>query len=226
MSAPVRVVIADDEPLIRAGLHAIFEGAGGIEVVAVAATGEEAVAASRRYRPDVVLADIQMPRLGGLDAARQILAMTPAPKVIMLTTFDLDEYLYEAMRAGASGFLVKDTPRDQLVAAVRTVAAGDALLSSSVARRLIERFVQAPPGRPDPSQPARQSLSPREADVWRALARGLSNAEIAAELFLSEATVKTHVARILAKLHVRDRIQAVIAAYESGLVQPGSGPAS
>jgi DNA-binding NarL/FixJ family response regulator len=225
MTAPVRVVIADDEPLIRAGLQAIFEGAGGIEVVAVAATGEEAVAASRRHRPDVVLADIQMPRLDGLDAARQILAMTPAPKVIMLTTFDLDEYLYQAMRAGASGFLVKDTPRDQLVAAVRTVAAGDALLSSSVARRLIERFVQAAPAAPGQTA-ARPSLSPRETDVWRALARGLSNAEIAAELFVSEATVKTHVARILAKLQVRDRLQAVIAAYETGLIQPGSRPAS
>jgi DNA-binding NarL/FixJ family response regulator len=225
MTAPVRVVIADDEPLIRAGLQAIFEGAGGIEVVAVAATGEEAVAASRRHRPDVVLADIQMPRLDGLDAARQILAMTPAPKVIMLTTFDLDEYLYQAMRAGASGFLVKDTPRDQLVAAVRTVAAGDALLSSSVARRLIERFVQAAPAAPGQTA-ARPSLSPRETDVWQALARGLSNAEIAAELFVSEATVKTHVARILAKLQVRDRLQAVIAAYETGLIQPGSRPAS
>jgi DNA-binding NarL/FixJ family response regulator len=225
MTSPVRVVIADDEPLIRAGLQAIFEGAGGIEVVAVAATGEEAVAAARRHRPDVVLADIQMPRLDGLDAARQILAMTPAPRVIMLTTFDLDEYLYQAMRAGASGFLVKDTPRDQLVAAVRTVAAGDALLSSSVARRLIERFVQATPAAPGQTA-ARPSLSPRETDVWRALARGLSNAEIAAELFVSEATVKTHVARILAKLHVRDRLQAVIAAYETGLIQPGSRPAS
>jgi DNA-binding NarL/FixJ family response regulator len=225
MTSPVRVVIADDEPLIRAGLQAIFEGAGGIEVVAVAATGEEAVAATRRHRPDVVLADIQMPRLDGLDAARQILAMTPAPKVIMLTTFDLDEYLYQAMRAGASGFLVKDTPRDQLVAAVRTVAAGDALLSSSVARRLIERFVQAPPATPSRSA-VRPSLSPRETDVWRALARGLSNAEIATELYVSEATVKTHVARILAKLQVRDRLQAVIAAYETGLIQPGSRPAS
>jgi DNA-binding NarL/FixJ family response regulator len=166
-----------------------------------------------------------MPRLDGLDAARQILAITPAPKVIMLTTFDLDEYLYQAMRAGASGFLVKDTPRDQLVAAVRTVAAGDALVSSSVARRLIERFVQAGPKQPGPSLPARPALSPREVDVWRALARGLSNAEIAGELFVSEATVKTHVARILAKLHVRDRIQAVIAAYETGLIQPGSQPA-
>jgi DNA-binding NarL/FixJ family response regulator len=225
MTGPVRLVIADDEPLIREGLHAIFDAAGGIDVVAVAATGEEAVAASRHYHPDVVLADIQMPRLDGLDAARQILAITPAPKVIMLTTFDLDEYLYQAMRAGASGFLVKDTPRDQLVAAVRTVAAGDALVSSSVARRLIERFVQAGPKQPGPSLPARPALSPREVDVWRALARGLSNAEIAGELFVSEATVKTHVARILAKLHVRDRIQAVIAAYETGLIQPGSQPA-
>jgi DNA-binding NarL/FixJ family response regulator len=223
MTTSVRVVVADDQALVRAGFRAILETAGGIEVVAEAATGEEAVMQARRHRPDVVLLDIQMPRLDGLDAARRILATSPAPRVIMLTTFDLDEYLYEAMRAGASGFLVKDTPRDQLIAAVRTVVAGDALLSSSVSRRLIERFLVAGPVDPSPVDAVAGSLSPREADVWRAMARGLSNAEIAGELFVSESTVKTHVARVLAKLGARDRLQAVITAYERGLVQPRRG---
>src|SRR3954451_12227716 len=176
MSGSVRVVIADDQALVRAGFRAILETAGGIEVVAEAATGEEAVTEARRHRPDVVLLDIQMPRLDGLDAARRILATNPAPRVIMLTTFDLDEYLYESMRAGASGFLVKDTPRDQLIAAVRTVAAGDALLSPSVSRRLIERFLAAEPVDRSPINAVAGSLSPRETDVWRAMARGLSNA--------------------------------------------------
>ena len=213
-------MIADDQALVRAGFRAILETAGGIDVVAEAGTGEEAVAAARDAELDVALLDIQMPRLNGLDAARQILAMPDPPRVVMLTTFDLDEHVYAAMRLGASGFLVKDTPREQLIAAVRTVGAGDALLSSSVARRLVERFVQA-------TQPASERcpdasrLSLRELEVWRALARGLSNAEIAAELFVSEATVKTHVGRVLAKLGLRDRVQAVIAAYEAGLVRTG-----
>jgi DNA-binding NarL/FixJ family response regulator len=223
MTASVRVVIADDQALVRAGFRAILETAGGIEVVAEAATGEEAVTESRRHRPDVVLLDIQMPRLDGLDAARRILATSPAPRVIMLTTFDLDEYLYESMRAGASGFLVKDTPRDQLIAAVRTVADGDALLSSSVSRRLIERFLSVEPVDLSSAEEVRGSLSPRETDVWRAMARGLSNAEIAGELFVSESTVKTHVARVLAKLGARDRLQAVIRAYETGLLRAGPG---
>ena len=223
MSGPVRVVIADDQTLVRAGFRAILETAGGVEVVAEATTGEEAVSATRRHLPDVVLLDIQMPRLDGLDAARQILATTSAPRVIMLTTFDLDEYLFESMRAGASGFLLKDTPREQLIAAVRTVAAGDALLSSPVAHRLIERFMTFQPERRSSTRDLGGSLSPREADVWRAMARGLTNAEIAGELFVSESTVKTHVARVLAKLGVRDRLQAVIAAYETGLVQASQG---
>jgi len=222
MSGPVRVVIADDQALVRAGFRAILETAGGVEVVAEAATGEEAVSAARRYQPDVVLLDIQMPRLDGLDAARQILATTVPPRVIMLTTFDLDEYLYESMRAGASG-LLKDTPREQLITAVRTVAAGDALLSSTVAHRLIERFLTNEPVRPSSTRDLGGSLSPREADVWRAMARGLTNAEIAGELFVSESTVKTHVARVLSKLGVRDRLQAVIAAYETGLVRARQG---
>jgi DNA-binding NarL/FixJ family response regulator len=223
MSGPVRVVIADDQALVRAGFRAILETAGGVEVVAEAATGEEAVSATRRFQPDVVLLDIQMPRLDGLDAARQILATTVPPRVIMLTTFDLDEYLYESMRAGASGFLLKDTPREQLVTAVRTVATGDALLSSTVAHRLIERFLASEPERRSSTGDLAGSLSPREADVWRAMARGLTNAEIAGELFVSESTVKTHVARVLSKLGVRDRLQAVIAAYETGLVRGGRG---
>jgi DNA-binding NarL/FixJ family response regulator len=218
MTAPLRVLIADDQALVRAGFRAILESAGGIEVVAEAATGEEAVAASRRWQVDVALLDIQMPRLDGLDAAAQILAQPRPPRVIMLTTFDLDEHLYRAMRAGASGFLVKDTPREQLIAAVRTVAAGDALLSSSVARRLVERFTVA--ARTQASPPPVDRLTSRERDVWKALARGLSNQEIAAELYVSEATVKTHVARVLAKLNLRDRAQAIIAAYETGLIQP------
>ena len=225
MTALVRVVIADDQALVRAGFRAILETAGGIEVVADAATGEEAVTESRRHRPDVVLLDIQMPRLDGLDAARRILATSPAPRVIMLTTFDLDEYLYESMRAGASGFLVKDTPRDQLIAAVRTVADGDALLSSSVSRRLIERFLSVEPVDLSSAEEVHGSLSPREVDVWRAMARGLSNAEIAGELFVAESTVKTHVARVLAKLGARDRLQAVIRAYETGLVRATPGTA-
>ena len=219
MTEDVRVVVADDEALVRAGLRAILETSGGVDVVAEAANGEEAVAVTRAEHPDVVLLDVQMPRMDGLDAARQILADPDGPRVIMLTTFDLDEYVYAAMRAGASGFLVKDTPREQLVTAVRTVARGDALLSSSVARRLVDRFA-----RPAPAAPALRataSLSARELDVWRALARGRTNAEIAAELYISEATVKTHVARVLAKLGLRDRIQAVIVAYETGLVEPG-----
>jgi DNA-binding NarL/FixJ family response regulator len=223
MSESVRVVIADDQALVRAGFRAILETAGGVEVVAEAATGDEAVSAARRHQPDVVLLDIQMPRLDGLDAARQILAATSPPRVIMLTTFDLDEYLYESMRAGASGFLLKDTPREQLITAVRTVAAGDALLSSQVAHRLIERFVTSEPGRRRSTRDLGGSLSPREADVWRAMARGLTNAEIAGELFVSESTVKTHVARVLSKLGVRDRLQAVIAAYETGLVRASQG---
>ena len=219
--ADVRVVVADDEALVRAGLRAILETAGGIDVVGEAADGEQAIEITRRSRPHVVLMDVQMPRLGGLDAARQILADPTGPRVIMLTTFDLDEYVYAAMRAGASGFLVKDTPREQLIVAVRTVSRGDALLSSSVARRLVDRFARPQPPRP-PLPATGQALSARELDIWRALARGRSNAEIAKELYISEATVKTHVGRVLTKLGLRDRIQAVIAAYETGLVGPGN----
>jgi DNA-binding NarL/FixJ family response regulator len=222
VSTDVRVVVADDEALLRAGLRAILEAAGGVVVVGEAANGEEAVAVVRAERPDVVLLDVQMPRLDGLDAARIILATEDAPRVIMLTTFDLDEYVYAAMHVGASGFLVKDTPREQLLAAVRTVAQGDALLSSSVARRLVERFARA--SSPPPAlRTAAGTLSARELDVWRVLASGRTNAEIASELSISEATVKTHVGRVLAKLGLRDRVQAVILAYETGLVEARSG---
>lgn len=219
MTVPVKVLIADDQELVRAGFRAILEAAGGIVVAAEAATGEEAVAAARATELDVALLDIQMPRLDGLDAARQILSLSKRPRVIMLTTFDLDEYVYKALRIGASGFLVKDTPREQLVAAVRTVADGDALLSSSVARRLVERCLQEQ-DRTERQRIPLDRLSRREVEVWRALARGLNNHEIAAELYVSEATVKTHVARVLAKLELRDRGQAIIAAYESGLARP------
>jgi DNA-binding NarL/FixJ family response regulator len=222
-STDVRVVVVDDEALVRAGLRAILETAGGIDVVGDAADGEQALVVTRASRPDVVLMDVQMPRLGGLDAARQILADPHGPRVIMLTTFDLDEYVYAAMRAGASGFLVKDTPREQLIAAVRTVSQGDALLSSSVARRLVDRFARPQPSPPPLPTPG-QTLSARELDIWRALARGRTNAEIASELYISEATVKTHVGHVLAKLGLRDRIQAVIVAYETGLVAPGGSP--
>ena len=215
----VTVLLADDQALVRAGLRAILETADGVEVVAEAANGEEAVAAARSVRPDVALLDVQMPRLDGLDAARHILALPSPPRVIMLTTFDLDEYVFEAMRLGASGFLVKDTPREQLITAVRTVAEGDALLSPTVARRLVDRFVAT--SRHPVLMLRADSLSDRETEIWRELARGRSNTEIATALFISEATVKTHVARVLAKLGLRDRAQAIIAAYETGLVRPG-----
>lgn len=213
-----RVVIADDQELVRAGFRAILEVAGGIEVVGEAETGEQAVDVVRRTRPDVALIDIQMPRLDGLEATRQIMRLPDPPRVIVVTTFDLDEHVLAAMRLGASGFLVKDTPRDQLVTAVRTVAAGDAMLSPSVTRRLLERLPASVT-----SEPAGAAdLSAREREVWGLVARGLSNAEIGAELFISEATVKSHVAKVLLKLGLRDRAQAIIAAYDSGLVVPGS----
>ncbi len=217
--ASVRVVVADDEALVRAGFRAILETAGGIDVVGEAANGVDAVQVVRDTSPDVILLDIQMPQLDGLDAARRILSFDDPPRVIMLTTFDLDEHVYAAMRMGASGFLVKDTPREQLVAAVRTVSARDALLSPSTARRLVDRFLSVNTPAAQHTLPV-DRLSTREIDVWRTLARGLSNAEIGRELFISEATVKTHVARILAKLELRDRAQAIIAAYEAGIVRP------
>jgi DNA-binding NarL/FixJ family response regulator len=220
MSGP-SVVVADDQALVRGGFSMIL-GAAGIPVVAEAADGGEAVAAALKHRPDVVLMDIRMPELDGLEATRRILG-SPAGRdcrIIILTTFDLDHYVYAALAAGASGFLLKDVSPEQLVAAVRLVRAGDALLAPSITRRLVERFA---PRVPDgPAVPGDMSdLTPRELEVLRLLARGLSNAELAAQLTLSEATVKTHVARILAKLQLRDRVQAVVLAYETGLVRPG-----
>jgi DNA-binding NarL/FixJ family response regulator len=224
-SAPDRlaVVIADDQALVRAGFRMILETDDRIRVVGEAADGEEAVTVVRRLRPDVVLMDIRMPVLDGLEATRRILAGgAPGPRVIMLTTFDLDEYVYAAITAGASGFLLKDISPEQLLAAVRLVAAGDALLAPSITRRLIERFAR--PGGPVAAQPQELAvLTPREREVLLLIARGRSNAELAEALVLSEATVKTHVARILSKLGLRDRVQAVVLAYETGLITPGSG---
>ena len=212
----IRVVIADDQPMVRAGLRSLLEGADGIEVVAEAPDGELALAAVRRYRPDVVLMDIRMPVLDGLAATRRLVAEGAATRVLVLTTFDLDEYVFEALRAGAGGFLLKDATAEALIAAVHALASGDAVLAPGVTRRVIDAFGRVPA--PDPAAAARlAALSAREQEVLRLLARGMSNAEIAAELFVSDATAKTHVSNVLAKLHLRDRVQAVILAYESGL---------
>jgi DNA-binding NarL/FixJ family response regulator len=216
----IRVLVADDQALVRAGFRAILEAQDDLEVVGEAGDGGEAVANARELRPDVVLMDVRMPGVDGIEATRRLLRDGDAPRVLMLTTFDLDEYVYEAMRAGASGFLLKDAPRDQLVGAVRTVAAGDSLLAPALLRRLIEDFVRRPaPGAR--SHPELEELTERELEVLTLIARGLANAEIAAQLFVSEATVRTHVTHILAKLGLRDRVQAVVLAYETGLVQPG-----
>jgi DNA-binding NarL/FixJ family response regulator len=216
---PPKVVIADDQALVRGGFRMIL-GAAGIPVVAEAADGAEAVAAVLKHRPDVALIDIRMPEMDGLEATRRILAAPAAAgcRVLILTTFDLDQYVYAALTAGASGFLLKDVSPEQLVAAVRLVRTGDALLAPSITRRLIQRF--APPTGHSLIHANLSDLTPRELEVMQLLAQGLSNAELAKELTLSEATVKTHVARILAKLGLRDRVQAVVLAYETGLVGP------
>ncbi|MDQ4098335.1 MAG: response regulator transcription factor [Actinomycetota bacterium] len=219
----LRVVVADDQALVRAGFRMILE-ANGIDVVGEAADGREAVDLSRRLRPDVVLMDIRMPGVDGLAATRQLAGpdVDEPVRVLVLTTFDLDDYVYEALQSGASGFLLKDVSRDELLHAVRVVAAGDALLAPSVTRRLIEEFArQRPAPRPSPAQ--LDPLTSRERDVLGLVARGMSNAEIASELFVGEATVKSHVAHVLMKLGLRDRIQAVIFAYEVGLVRPEAG---
>jgi DNA-binding NarL/FixJ family response regulator len=233
---PIRVLVVDDQELVRLGFCVILDAADGITVVGEAANGEAAVSQVAAHEPDVVLMDIRMPGMDGLEATRLITRGPPArpatprsaasgpatpPKGVMLTTFDLDDYVYEALRAGASGFLLKDSPRHDLIAAVRAAAAGDALLAPSVTRRLIEAFARRPPETsPPPSQLA--SLTARERDVLLLLARGRSNAEIASVLFVSEATVKTHVGNLLAKLGLRDRVKAVILAYETGIVVPGT----
>jgi DNA-binding NarL/FixJ family response regulator len=219
----IRVLIADDQALVRDGFGMILDAQDGIEVVGGAEDGGRAVDLARELRPDVVLMDIRMPGVDGLEATRRLMAEGDrAPRVLMLTTFDQNEYVYEAMKAGASGFLLKDVRREELVNAVRVVAAGEALLAPSLTRRLIEDFVRRPPPGAAPAGPI-ADLTEREREVLRLVARGLSNAEIAAELVVSDATVKTHVARILSKLGLRDRIQAVVMAYESGFVQPGEG---
>jgi len=212
------VVIADDQTLVRGGFRLILNSAG-IPVVAEAADGKEAIAATLSHRPDVVLMDIRMPEMDGLEATRRILASRADVRIIMLTTFDLDQYVYAALTAGASGFLLKDVSPEHLIAAVRLVRSGDALLAPSITRRLVERFAPRPTGSPAADL---SCLTPRELEVLGLVARGLSNAELAAALTLSEATVKTHVARILAKLQLRDRVQAVVLAYETGLVAPGA----
>ena len=218
----IRVLLADDQELVRAGLEMILDAAADLRVVGQASDGHEAVELTRRLLPDVVLMDVRMPTMDGIEATRQILqtAAGDRPRVLMLTTFDLDDYVFEAFRAGASGFLVKDARSDQILEGIRAVAAGEALASPSVTRRLIERFVDAPGPPPRPS-PRLRELTPRERDVLELIARGLSNTELAERLYLSEKTVKTHVGRILSKLGVRDRVQAVILAYEAGIVVPG-----
>jgi DNA-binding NarL/FixJ family response regulator len=223
--APPRVVIADDQTLVRSGFRMIL-GAAGIPVVAEAADGSEAVAAVLKHRPDVVLMDIRMPEMDGLEATHRILRARGSAdcRIVILTTFDLDQYVYAALSAGASGFLLKDVSPEQLVTAVRTVRSGDALLAPSITRRLVERFAPQAAGRSAVPRDLSE-LTPRELEVLKLLARGLSNAELAAELTVSEATVKTHVARILGKLQLRDRVQAVVLAYETGLAGPGSGGA-
>jgi DNA-binding NarL/FixJ family response regulator len=214
----IRVLLADDERLVRAGFRMILKAEAGLDVVGEAADGLEAIEAVEELRPDVVLMDIRMPKVNGLEATRRMLAgPEPRPRVVVLTTFDLDEYVYEALRAGASGFLLKDAPEDQLVAAIRVAADGGAMFSPSVTRRLIEEFSRRVS--PLEQSPALADLTPREREVLELLARGRSNQEIAAELVVSEHTAKTHVAHILSKLGLRDRIQAVVLAYESGLVQ-------
>jgi DNA-binding NarL/FixJ family response regulator len=217
----VRVLIADDQALVRAGFRMILDAEDDLEVVGEASDGLAAVDAARRLKPDVVLMDIRMPELDGIEATRRVLAGDDAgPKVLMLTTFDLNEYVYDALRAGASGFLLKDVPPEQLAEGIRVVAGGDALLAPSITRRLIQEFAQAgPPSGPPP--PGLDELTARELEVFKLVARGLSNAEIAAELIVSDTTVKTHVARMLMKLGIRDRVQAVVLAYEAGIAVPG-----
>ena len=212
----IRVLVADDQSMIRAGFRMLLKNEEGIEVVAEAEDGLEAVEKSARYTPGVVLMDIRMPKLDGLEATRRILAADPSVRVLILTTFDLDEYIYEALRAGASGFVLKDDPPEQLIAAIRTVAAGDALLSPAVTRRVIEEFTQRP-RREAPK--GLDELTDRELEIFRLIAKGLSNAEIGQQLFIGETTVKTHVTHILQKLGLRDRVQAVVLAYRSGLVE-------
>jgi len=219
----IGVLIADDQALVRAGFRMILETDQDLRVVAEASDGAQAVEASRRTRPDIVLMDIRMPVMDGLEATRRIVAGKDPPRVLMLTTFDLDEYVFDALVAGASGFLLKDVSPEQLLAGIHIIAEGDSLLSPSVTRRLIESFVRDHPPTPQPP-PGLDELTARELEILQLLARGLSNAEIAELLFVSGTTVKTHIARVLSKLGLRDRVQAVVLAYETGVIRPRTQP--
>jgi DNA-binding NarL/FixJ family response regulator len=211
----IRVLVADDQSMVRAGFRMLLSGEEDIEVVAEASNGLEAVAQAARFHPTVVLMDIRMPQLDGLEATRRILAADDSARILILTTFDLDEYVYEALRAGASGFVLKDDPPEQLLAAIRVVADGEALLSPAITKRVIKQFTRLP--RPEPPRQL-DELTERELDVFRLIARGMSNSEIARELYISDTTVKTHITHILMKLNLRDRVQAVVLAHETGLV--------
>jgi DNA-binding NarL/FixJ family response regulator len=221
----IGIVVADDHEVVRAGFAAILDTQPDFTVLGTAADGAEAVRTCQERSPDVVLMDIRMPGMDGIEATRQLMSASRAPRVLVLTTFDLDEYVYDALRAGASGFLLKDVTAERLFDAVRVIAAGDALLAPTVTRRLIGEFARQRP-RPAPAGPAFGALTPRETEVLRLIAGGLSNPEIAERLVVTEETVKTHVSRVLSKLGLRDRTQAVVAAYESGLVVPGAGERS
>ena len=212
----IRVLVADDQSMVRAGFRMLLSGEEDIEVVAEASTGLEAVSKAARFHPTLILMDIRMPELDGLQATRRILAADPAARILILTTFDLDEYIYEALRAGASGFVLKDEPPEQLLAAIRTVAAGDALLSPAITKRVIGQFARIT--RPKPPK-GFDELTPREREILRLVVNGLSNAEIGRELFIGETTVKTHVTHILQKLDLRDRVQLVVLAYQAGLFE-------
>jgi DNA-binding NarL/FixJ family response regulator len=220
----IGVLIADDQALARSGFRMVLEAEEDIEVVGEAATGRQAIDGTRRLKPNVVLMDVRMPELDGIAATREIASEgEQAARVLILTTFDIDEYVYDALAAGASGFLLKDAQPEELIAGIRVVASGEALLAPTVTRRLIEDFSRARPGRME-TPPGLDELTPREREVWGLLAQGLSNAEIAERLIVGETTVKTHVARVLMKLGLRDRVQAVVLAYESGVVTPGQPP--
>jgi DNA-binding NarL/FixJ family response regulator len=218
----IRVLVADDQSMVRAGFRLLLASHEDIEVVAEASDGREAVEKAARFNPSVVLMDIRMPEMDGLEATRRILAADPAARILILTTFDLDEYVYEALRSGASGFVLKDDPPEQLLAAIRTVAAGDALLSPAITKQVIRQFARTA----RPERPAQlDELTERELDVFRLIARGLSNAEIGQELYISDTTVKTHITHILQKLDLRDRVQAVVLAHETGLFDAEAAPA-
>jgi DNA-binding NarL/FixJ family response regulator len=219
-----RLLVADDQALVRVGLRKILESEPDLEVVAEATDGENAITEARRHRPDLALMDVRMPVLDGIEATRRIVNAQPRTRVLILTTFGLDTYVFESLRAGASGFMLKDAPPEELVAAVRIVASGEALLTPAVTRAVIEEFMRQPPVPTVTPSSALRELTPREREVLDLLARGLSNPEICEQLVISEATAKTHVARILQKLDLRDRVQAVIYAYESGLITPRSSP--